>query len=182
MNGDLCGEPAEAFKVVLSSPSGATIAVATAVGAIANDDDATAPAVTVDAPNGGEVVTVGDPLSIQWTATDSVGVTGVDILLSRDGGLTYPEVLASGVANTGSFNWNATGPDSPVPDAFIQVVAHDGGCNAGIDVSNAAFQIAANTTGLPTSGPITEFALGRIFPNPTTGAAQSSSSSRRRPP
>ena len=58
--------------------------------------------MTVVYPNGGETVDVGTTLNIQWTATDSVGVTGIDIALSRDGGLTYPEVLASGLANKAS--------------------------------------------------------------------------------
>ncbi len=48
--------------------------------------------------------------SLQWTATDDVAVTAVDILLSRTGaGGTY-EPIASGLPNTGSFDWTVTAP------------------------------------------------------------------------
>jgi RNA polymerase sigma factor (TIGR02999 family) len=172
VNGDVCGEPQETFRLRLSVPTGAALGSGTGVGTIQNDDDATAPDVTVVSPNGGEVLDVGSTADIQWTATDGIGVTGVDVLLSRDGGVTYPELLASGIANTGSFLWTVTAPSSATADALVQVKAHDAGCNTGMDVSDAAFQIFSVVTAVPEGGPITEFALGLVRPNPTGGRAE----------
>jgi hypothetical protein len=171
VNGDTCGEAAETFSVTLSAPTGAAIDTGTATGTIQNDDDATAPEVAVTAPNGGEHLMVGATTSITWNASDNVGVTGVDILLSRDGGNSYPEALATGIANNGSFDWQVNGP-TPVSSAFVRVVAHDGGCNSNPDASDASFMISDPLTAVEDRGPVTEFALGRIFPNPTSGAVE----------
>lgn len=172
LNGDVCGEADETFTLDLSSPSGAAIADGSGTGTIQNDDDATAPAVTVLAPNGGENLIVGNPVSILWNATDNLAVSTVDILLSRDGGATYPEVLALGIANSGAFGWNVAGPPVAAGQAFLQVKAHDADCNTGSDLSDAGFQISDPVTAVQESGPVTEFALGNVYPNPTRGTAQ----------
>lgn len=170
VNGDVCGEPNETLILHLGSPAGATIADSLATGTIQNDDDVTAPLVAVLVPNGGETLTAGVGTAVQWTASDNVAVTSVDLLLSRDGGATYPEVLASGVANTGSFAWTPSGPTTTT--AFVRVVAHDAGCNAAADSSDAAFTITDPTTAVGGNGPITSFALGTIRPNPSHGAIE----------
>jgi hypothetical protein len=167
---DSCGEPAEAFTVVLSSPVGAAIATGTGTGSILNDDDVTAPAVTLVHPNGAEELEVNGAIAVEWTATDSVGVTSVDLLLSRDGGATYPEVIAAGLPNTGSYLWTVTGPATAT--AFLQVLAHDGGCNTGSDATDASFTITDHLTGVTLDGPVTAFALGAVQPNPSRGAIQ----------
>ncbi len=172
LNGDTCGEPNEGFTVTLSSPSGAVLGTFTATGTISNDDDFVPPSVTVVAPNGGEVVTEGAQLTVQYNASDDVAVTSVDISLSRDGGLTFPELLANAVPNTGSFVWTITGPSFPTATAFIKVAARDAGCNTGTDVSDAAFRIAEPVTSVDESGPVTQFALGQVHPNPTPGSAE----------
>jgi hypothetical protein len=68
---------------------------------------------TVTAPSGGESYTQG-PISITWTVGSSYrGPVGgselvldtVDIVLSRDGGATYPDVIAVGAPNLGSYTW-----------------------------------------------------------------------------
>ena len=168
--GDGCGESDEAFKLTLSNAGNAAIATATATGTILNDDDLTPPAVTVIAPNGGEALEVLGTVDIHWTATDSVGVTGVDILLSRDDGASYPEVLASAQPNSGQFLWTVTPPASAA--ARVQVRAHDAGCNLGSDASDAGFEIADHVTGVAGEAPVTAFALGAVRPNPSNGAVQ----------
>ncbi len=170
VNGDLCGEPNEYFSVGLSGPAGASLAVSRGTGTILNDDDVTAPVATVTAPNGGESVAVGSVLPITWTAVDSAGVISVDILLSRDNGATYPEVLASGLANNGTFNWTVTGP--PTTTAFVKVKASDAGCNTGSDTSDASFTITGSAVAVDGLGAVKEFALTSIRPNPTSGAAR----------
>ncbi len=165
--GDSCGEADETFSVALSSPSGAAIQAGTATGTILNDDDTTAPTATVLSPDGGEALEVASTTFVTWSASDNGAVSGVDVLLSRDGGATYPEVLASGLPNTGSFEWTVTAPATAT--AMVQVKAHDANCNIGSDVSNAVFEIVDHVTGVE-NGVVTSFALGAVQPNPSRGA------------
>jgi subtilisin family serine protease len=97
------------------------------------------PAVTVTAPNGGESYISNTPATLTWTAADNAGVTTVDLLLSRSGAAGSFETLASGVANSGSYDWTTTTPASN--DCWLKVVAHDAAGNSGSDVSDAAFAI-----------------------------------------
>lgn len=68
----------------------------------------TTPSIVLTAPGGGESFNLGYPVAIQWTA---VGVTApIRIELSRDGGATFPTLMAATAPNTGSFSWTATAP------------------------------------------------------------------------
>ncbi len=102
--------------------------------------DVTNPTATVAAPNGGELLIIGYPTDIIWTAADPVwtGVSSVDIQVSRDNGANW-NAVATGIANTGLFTWTPTGPATYT--ALIKVTAHDGVNNTGSDVSNAVFAI-----------------------------------------
>jgi hypothetical protein len=124
--------------------------------------DATAPTVAVTAPNGGEVLTVGGGTSLTWSASDNVGVTLVDLLLSRAGSGGPFSPIATGIANSGTFGWTVTGP--PTSDAWLEVVAHDAAVNTASDVSDAAFSING-VTGVE-SGTGVAFALEPVTPNP----------------
>jgi len=104
--------------------------------------DGEAPQVTVTQPDGGETWYVDGFFVINWTATDNVGVTSIDILLSTDGGATYPHTIATGEANDGAYTWQV--PATPTTQARIKVIAYDG-VNSGEDVSDADFTIADNT-------------------------------------
>ncbi|HEX7880938.1 MAG TPA: Calx-beta domain-containing protein [Candidatus Eisenbacteria bacterium] len=169
-NGDVCGENDEVFDVVLSSPVNAAIGTGTGAGTIQNDDENVDPSVTVGFPNGAEILQVGTQVTIQWNASDNVGVTGVDIRLSRDSGATFPEYLATNIPNTGSFLWTVTGPGSLVPEEYLMVVAHDAHFNDGNDISDNAFQIVAPTSSVPGLGAVASFAIASVRPNPTRGA------------
>ena len=126
--------------------------------------DAQSPTATVVDPNGGQSYTVGQAVSVQWSATDDLGVTSVDVLLSRNG-VAGPFVsLASGLTNTGSWSWTVTGPATS--NALIKVVAHDADSNTGEDVSDAVFAISA-VAGSDASR-VTEFALSPVRPNPVS--------------
>jgi hypothetical protein len=102
--------------------------------------DTESPAVTVVDPNGGEVIVGGggSTYDIDWTATDNVGVTMTHILLSTDGGATYPDTVASG-ALTSPYTWAVPALDEP--DCRIKVVCLDAASNAGDDDSDADFEI-----------------------------------------
>ena len=103
--------------------------------------------------NGGGPFAVTYPTAtgITWTGLINYNVTwnvvGTDIapvncptvkiLLSTDGGLTYPTTLASAVPNTGTFS--LTCPNTPTTTARIRVQAEN---NIFFDISNNNFTIA----------------------------------------
>jgi hypothetical protein len=126
-----------------------------------------APTVTVTSPNGGEAYAAGANLPIQWTAADDIGVTSVDILLSRTGPAGPYTTIKNAVPNTGLQTWNVVGAGSS--NAFIKVVAHDASNNTAFDVSDAAFTIQT-PTGVDGKVPAA-FGLGILSENPFSYAS-----------
>ena len=120
----------------------------TAFGAVPNKDfgsgklfmgDMTDPNCAVTYPNGGEVVVVGSTINLTWNASDPyLGVTGVDLRLSRDNGVTT-EIIALNLANSGSYLWTVTGPTTNT--ALLKVTARDAAGNQGVDLSDAVWAI-----------------------------------------
>jgi hypothetical protein len=129
--------------------------------------DTQLPLVAVSAPNGTEQWIEGEHHDITWTATDNVGVTGVDILLSTDGGLTYPTVIATGEANDGVYDWTVSG--GPADSCLVKVLAGDAANNWGEDVSDDLFEIVEPSTAVEDQAPPVAFALLAPAPNPTNG-------------
>lgn len=78
---DFVVEPNETLKLTLSSPTGgATLgAVATAVVAIRDNDDPTAPNVSLTSPANGATFSSAQTVTITASATDNVGVTKVEL-------------------------------------------------------------------------------------------------------
>ncbi len=95
---------------------------------------------------GGEVLTPGNQISINWISDDDVGTSNADLLLSTDGGMTWPTTIASAVADNGSYLW--TVPNICTKRARIRVLVRDGDSNTGYDSSTANLRIA----GLPCLG------------------------------
>jgi agmatine/peptidylarginine deiminase len=130
--------PGKTFTQIDSSgiitAAGAMHCIVMHVPALASD-----PVVTVNAPNGGETWYVGEQHNVTWTATDDVGVTGVDLYLSTDGGASYPYVIAANEPNDGVFPW--TIPNLNSSRCRVKAVAHDGDGHTGEDVSNGEFTI-----------------------------------------
>ena len=102
--------------------------------------DESGPAVQVLAPNGGEFWPVGSTHDIDWLATDPSGVDSISILLSADGGSTFPHIITRGKPNLPPFSWIVTPPYSD--SALIKVVAYDAHKNSGEDVSDSLFATA----------------------------------------
>ena len=97
--------------------------------------------ITVSAPTTAVTWARGSNQEIKWT--HNLGSNSfVRVELSRDGGATFAEVLASSVKNvsssSGSYIWRVTGPN--VTSAVIRVSWIQGGAVS--DVSNVPFKIA----------------------------------------
>jgi Kre9/KNH-like N-terminal Ig-like domain len=147
-------------KGTLASPQTFSLVSSSAIGT----GDTQAPTVTVTAPDGGEVWDIGTSYDITWTATDNLGVTSISILLSRDGGATYPETLATGKANDGLYAWLATEPATTT--ARVKVIAYDAATNSGEDVSNVDFEIYDPAAGVTEQGIPSRLVVVGGVPNP----------------
>ncbi len=101
--------------------------------------DSTFPTATITSPAGGETWKAGSVQPITWTAADGNGVTTVDLLLSTDGGLTYPTAIARGLPNSGTRSWPV--PNYPSTSVRMQVVAHDSTGNVGRSANAGDFTI-----------------------------------------
>jgi hypothetical protein len=126
--------------------------------------DVTAPALTLNSPNGGEDWKAGSSHAVTWTATDAVGVTGVDLAWSGDGGASYPNPIAAGLANSGSFTWQV--PDLVSGTVRVRATARDAANNSAGDASNANFAISR---WLITAAADSN---GSVSPSGTTGVAE----------
>jgi len=123
------------------------------------------PTVTVESPDGGETWYLDTFFDITWTAEDDVGVVGVDILLSSDGGATYPHAIAAGEAGDGVYSWLVD--VDPTTEARVKVVAWDGDSLSGEDESDADFEIDDPASGVSPGGEAPAHALiGGNIPNP----------------
>ncbi len=107
----------------------------------------------VTAPNGGESWPAGDARNVTWSVAGSdqppVSCAYVDILLSTDGGETFPTLLALQVPNDGSHPIFV--PDTQSSTARVRVACSD---NIFFDVSNQDFTIAP-----PEDGFLVDFEL-----------------------
>ncbi|MCB9892302.1 MAG: hypothetical protein H6833_11680 [Planctomycetes bacterium] len=89
-------------------------------------------------PNGGETWRVDQRRTVAWISNGAGPL--VDVLLSRDGGQTYPEVLAANIPNDGWEEFLVTGP--PTNTARVRVV--DAQNRQTQDASDADFRILDN--------------------------------------
>ena len=111
--------------------------------------------VTVDANSGPFIVNIPSATGISYPGNSSQTVTwavagtnvapvscaNVNILLSTDGGLTYPTVLATNVSNNGSAT--VTYPNTATTTARVMVICANG---TFFDISNNNFTITAATS------------------------------------
>ena len=126
------------------------------------------PVVVVSSPNGGEILEAGTLHDIEWVASDNANVDSVMILLSTDGGATFPDTLADGEANDSSYTWIV--PDIDTKTARIRVVAVDRALNEGSDLSDADFTLWGTISGIDgqTLATPTEVALTVSGANPVS--------------
>ena len=100
------------------------------------------PTVTVDRPDGGEVLAGGASEEIRWTASDTDGsVAGVDLAYSTDGS-TWT-AIATNETNDGSYDWTVPSIDSSTVIVRATATDDDGATDA--DQSDATFEIDSTT-------------------------------------
>lgn len=107
--------------------------------------DVDPPVVNVTAPIGGEGWAAGSAYNVTWTATDDVGVTGVDIYW-RDADTEPWKPIARNLANSGTFMWFV--PNMPTTAASVRVDARDAVGHVGTDMSDAHFQVIQSPGGI----------------------------------
>jgi hypothetical protein len=133
--------------------------------------DPWAPVVTVITPDGGETLEHGTVHDIEWIAADNARVVSVTILLSTDGGSTFPDTVAAGETNDSSYTWVV--PDIDSKTARIKVVAIDGTLKEGSDQSDGDFTLWGTVSGVgrPSLGlKPAEVVLDVTGGNPVSGA------------
>ena len=133
--------------------------------------DTAAPTATLIYPNGGEIImpaTVGlADAEVEWTSSDDTGVTRTVLLMSRDGGVSWPDTLADGALTSPlEPNW----PSFNGLECRVKVVVFDAELNAALDASDGDFQLQVNT-GVEDDLPRTVI-LGRNAPNPFNPATE----------
>ena len=139
--------------------------------------DTEPPQITALAPNGGEQLTWNTDEPVEWTASDNVGVTSIDILRSWDSGATFPDTIAAGEPNDGSFMW--TVPESTNTTSRIRVIARDAAGLAWYDDSDADFSTEPES-GIPDPTSPARTALRQNTPNPFNPVTRISYSIRSR--
>ncbi len=96
-------------------------------------------------PNGGENWSSGGSDTVKWNVANSnlapINCANVDILLSTDGGMTYPTSLATNVPNDGVHVVNVPNVTSTLASIKVKAVG-----NIFFDVSNGFFTIGADFT------------------------------------
>ena len=124
--------------------------------------DLEAPTVTLTGPDGGEVFTTGQTMTVHWQASDDVGVVEARISLSLDGGQSWDEPLFAGPFD-GSVQWTIPVSGAGSTQCRIRVEVLDGSGRISADVSNADFTIIADPLDVPTSNVVR---LAQNHPNP----------------
>ncbi|WP_370088098.1 T9SS type A sorting domain-containing protein [Ekhidna sp.] len=117
-----------------------SLAVSDASDGVFTIQSAPIPSVTVNTPNGGESLKVGDVFTITWNASNISPSDLIEIRLSTNGGDTY-SILNDGIFSMydGSYNW--TVPDLQGEDNLIQIANTTLGID---DASDATFSIVPN--------------------------------------
>ncbi|MFH1845559.1 MAG: C25 family cysteine peptidase [bacterium] len=156
------------FRFIASDEGGGSIVEAGVddfllTGYAINDVDTEAPTVTVTSPDGGENIAggAGHFHTVEWNASDNFGVVLTHIILSIDGGITWPDTLATGTF-AGSWEWDV--PSILETGCRLKIVCLDAAQNPGEDISNGDFTIN-NLTGVPETI-VTRLALTQNQPNP----------------
>ncbi len=149
------------------------IGAVTNTGTVALTVNGTAGPFLVTAPNTAITWTGGSSQTVTWnvagTTTNNVNCANVNILLSTDGGLTYPTTLLANTANDGTAT--VTAPNTATTTARVMVEAVG---NYFFDISNANFTITAGAVcDVPTNVTVSSITTTTASVNWTASATAS---------
>ena len=97
--------------------------------------DTNEPNVVVLVPDGNETYIGNVNDTIQWLATDTGGISSIDLYVSIDNGATFKPIELGLAADTNSYEWFPA--NRPTTEAIVRVVATDNSLNIGQDDSNS---------------------------------------------
>ncbi|MEW6212264.1 MAG: IPT/TIG domain-containing protein [Acidobacteriota bacterium] len=102
--------------------------------------DSLPPQVSIDSPNGGEIIDTGSTFTINWNAQDDVGVTSQDVWISTNGGATFSTVVAGLPGSVNQYDWTAP---ASIDNQSVRarVIARDAACNTSRDDSDSNFTL-----------------------------------------
>ncbi|MBX7219889.1 MAG: NF038122 family metalloprotease [Blastocatellia bacterium] len=108
--------------------------------------DSTAPQVKVLSPNTkADKLKAGKSFQITWQSSDNVGIVSHDILLSLDGGASFPTVVANGLPGSAqSFVFAVPANQTGSKTGRIRVRARDAAGNLGQDDSDENLKVKGN--------------------------------------
>lgn len=124
------------------------------------------PFLVTSQSSSGIVWNLGESNTITWNVANTdvapVNTTNVKILISTDGGLTFPHTLVESTPNNGSYTFNVPGGLGVTDKARFMIKAID---NVFLNVNTSDFKINSNlsTSEISKSNEIS------IFPNPSKG-------------
>jgi hypothetical protein len=131
--------------------------------------ETTSPAVTVLGPLGDATLAIGTTRRLQWLASDALAVQSVDLYLSRSGPAGPWTLLAAGVANTGHWDWDVTGPEVH-GTAWLLAVARNYAGRLGSAIGATPFSILSDPAAVDASGG-GRASLAPPWPNPVRTSA-----------
>ena len=111
---------------------------------VGSTNDVFSPAVSVNPPYSGQVLTAGSAFNIHWQATDDTGVTAVHLHYATNGGSSWT-LIATNQANSAVFTWTVPALGTNVGQ--IRVTARDA-------VGNTGFGFSGNFTTVDVTPPI----------------------------
>ncbi len=110
-----------------------------------------APGVYMTSQNSAPVIEPGQLVETTWLFDSPEGVTTADLLLSTDGGSTFPTTISTGFdASPGSYYWTA--PDVGTSDARLRLVIRDSDGNESFDDSDVSFTITGSVCAADLTG------------------------------
>jgi hypothetical protein len=106
--------------------------------------DSQPPKVAWLSPRGTQIIPVDSPVLVRWFASDNEEIADYSLLLSRDGGVTWPETIVWRQPYAASTIWTVTG--APTQHAKLKVQVRDGRGNTGEATSAELILVAASTS------------------------------------
>ncbi len=101
-----------------------------------------APAITILAPNGGEVLGAGQPVSISWLNEGATNYYNIDY--STNGGSTWTNIAFNVFIPNGSYDW--TVPANVGSNYVVRVTDNIDNCKS--DVSDSSFEVSSVQQGM----------------------------------